>query len=87
MSGQARLVLGVAGVEAGMVGGHRLDGQHIDAFADAREGDVVVAVNGGIVQQPGDIHGQIPAQNGALHRGRLAVVQRLLAKVKGRDLG
>lgn len=70
-----------------MVGSHRLNGENIDAFADARERYIVVAINGCVIQQPGDIDWQITAQNGALHRGRFAVVQWLLAEIKGSDLG
>lgn len=70
-----------------MVGGHRLNGQNIDAFADAREGYIVVAVYGSVIQQPGDINGQITTQNGALYRGRFTVVQRLLTKIKRSNLG
>lgn len=47
----------------------------------------MVAINGCVIQQPGDINRQITAQNGTLHRGRFAVVQRLFAEVKGSDLG
>lgn len=70
-----------------MVGGHRFNGQNIDAFANAREGYIVVTVYGSVIQQPGNINGQITTQNGALYRGGFTVVQRFLAKIKRSNLG
>lgn len=66
--------------------GHGLNGEHVDPFSDPREGYVVEAIDGGVVQLPGDIDGQVAAQNGALDRGRLPIVQGLFPEIKGRYL-
>jgi len=50
-----------------VMSGHGLNGEHIDPLPDPREGNVMKTINGGVIQQPGDIHGQVSTQNGALY--------------------
>jgi len=61
------LVLRVTRIESGVMSGHGLNGEHIDPLPDPREGNVMKTINGGVIQQPGDIHGQVSTQNCALY--------------------
>jgi len=81
------LILRVTRIESRVVSGHGLNREHIDPLPDTREGYVVETIDGGVIQQPGDIHGQVATQNGALHGGGFSVVQGLLPEIKGRYLG
>jgi len=53
------LILRVTRIESRVVSGYGLNGEHIDPLPDPREGYVVETIDGGVIQQPGDIHGQV----------------------------
>lgn len=63
-----------------MFGAHRVDAEHLSAFADLGRGHLKIGRNLLIVQCPADADRQIATGYGALHRGRLAEIQRLFAE-------
>jgi len=57
VSRDSGLILRVTRIESRVVSGNGLNGEHIDPLSDPREGYVVETIDGGVIQQPGDIHG------------------------------
>lgn len=73
-----------AGVVAGIVAIHGVDGQDVDFLANFGGGHAVVLVDGIVIEQPVDVHGQVALRDGALHGHRVAKVRWLVPKLEGR---
>lgn len=73
-----------AGVVAGIVAIHRVDGEYVDFLAYFGGGHAVVLVDGIVIEQPVDVHGQVALRDGALHGHRVAKVRWLVPKLEGR---
>jgi len=87
LPGLPSIVGGHAGVVPRMTRSHGFDAQDTQALAVPGHNQTIVGVHSTAVLRPVDVHGQIALVYRTRGRNHVQLVDALLAKVKGHDLG